>query len=251
MNRIACLFCCFVSTAMFAQESAEAPASGKKSLFETIAGGGPLMIILGLVLLLAIFLIIWCSLQTARGRFIPDSLVREVSERLRARDVPGAQEVLSGSNSVLSRSLSLALNKARPNHADANKDKVETLLVENLEAEESASGQSIQYLNVIATVSPMLGLFGTVIGMISAFDTISLGGMGKPELLAGDIGTALVTTAGGLAVGIPAMIAYYILKNRLNTRMVQTMQTASSLVDDLAGDERATPAESHFAHEHV
>ncbi|MGA1205320.1 MAG: MotA/TolQ/ExbB proton channel family protein [Opitutales bacterium] len=77
----------------------------------------------------------------------------------------------------------------------------------------------IQYLNVIATIAPMVGLLGTVSGMIGAFQTIATGGMGKPELLAGDIGEALITTATGLTIGIPAMIFYFILRNRLESRL--------------------------------
>jgi biopolymer transport protein ExbB len=77
----------------------------------------------------------------------------------------------------------------------------------------------IQYLNVIATIAPMVGLLGTVSGMIGAFQTIATGGMGKPELLAGDIGEALITTATGLTIGIPAMVFYFVLRNRLDARL--------------------------------
>jgi biopolymer transport protein ExbB len=77
----------------------------------------------------------------------------------------------------------------------------------------------IKYMNVIATIAPMVGLLGTVSGMIGAFQTIATGGMGKPELLAGDIGEALITTATGLTIGIPAMIFYFMLRNRLDARL--------------------------------
>ena len=77
----------------------------------------------------------------------------------------------------------------------------------------------LQYLNVIATIAPMVGLLGTVSGMIGAFQTIAPGGMGKPELLAGDIGEALITTATGLTIGIPAMLFYFVLRNRLDSRL--------------------------------
>jgi biopolymer transport protein ExbB len=77
----------------------------------------------------------------------------------------------------------------------------------------------------------MIGLLGTVSGMISAFQTIGRGGMGRPELLAGDIGEALITTATGLVIGIPAMIAYFILRNRLNNAMIATAQAGSELIE--------------------
>lgn len=87
-----------------------------------------------------------------------------------------------------------------------------------LEAIESRTNQWIQYLNVVATIAPMVGLLGTVSGMIGAFQTIASGGMGKPEKLAGDIGEALITTATGLTIGIPAMILFFVLRNRLDNR---------------------------------
>lgn len=87
-----------------------------------------------------------------------------------------------------------------------------------MESLEGGIAQWIQYLNVIATVAPMVGLLGTVSGMIGAFQTIAGGGMGKPEKLAGDIGEALITTATGLCIGIPAMIGFFALRNRLDNR---------------------------------
>jgi biopolymer transport protein ExbB len=143
---------------------------------------------------------------------------------------------LSSSSTVLSRSLQAGLQRARPEMADGNNSRVEASVAEALEHEENSVGQWINYLNVVATVAPMIGLLGTVSGMIGAFQTISRGGMGRPELLAGDIGQALITTAAGLVIGIPAMIAYFILRNRLDNSMMAVAQQASTLVDHLAGE---------------
>ncbi|MBC8190539.1 MAG: MotA/TolQ/ExbB proton channel family protein [Puniceicoccaceae bacterium] len=121
-------------------------------------------------------------------------------------------------------------------------EKAENLFIENLEAEENSVSQWVTYLNVVASVAPMIGLLGTVSGMISAFQTIGRGGMGRPELLAGDIGEALITTATGLVIGIPAMIAYFVLKNRLNTAMIATAQAGSEVLD--AKEEKAYTSSS-------
>jgi hypothetical protein len=88
-----------------------------------------------------------------------------------------------------------------------------------LDKHDASISSWIQYLNVIATVAPMVGLLGTVSGMIGAFQTIASGGMGKPERLAGDIGEALITTATGLTIGIPAMIFFFVLRNRLDSNL--------------------------------
>ena len=72
----------------------------------------------------------------------------------------------------------------------------------------------INYLSVIAVIAPMVGLLGTVSGMIKAFGNMASAGMGKPEVLADNISEALITTASGLIVGIPVMIIYFFFKNR-------------------------------------
>jgi biopolymer transport protein ExbB len=89
---------------------------------------------------------------------------------------------------------------------------------------------TVSYLSIIAVVAPMVGLLGTVSGMIKAFRAMALGGMGRPELLADNISEALVTTAGGLVVGIPAMIAYFIFKSRLMSQVAMMTRMGGDLV---------------------
>ncbi|MDQ8206037.1 MotA/TolQ/ExbB proton channel family protein [Coraliomargarita sp. SDUM461003] len=72
----------------------------------------------------------------------------------------------------------------------------------------------VQYLQVVASVSPMMGLLGTVSGMVKAFRNIAAQGLGKPELLANNISEALVTTASGLLIAIPALMCYFYFKNK-------------------------------------
>ena len=83
--------------------------------------------------------------------------------------------------------------------------------------------KSINYLSIIGGTAPMLGLLGTVSGMIKAFSVMSQGGMGDPSKLAGSIGEALITTATGLVIAIPAMIFYFVFKNNF----LKTMSTMS------------------------
>jgi len=84
----------------------------------------------------------------------------------------------------------------------------------------------INYLSIIGGTAPMLGLLGTVSGMIKAFSVISQGGMGDPGKLAGSIGEALITTATGLVIAIPAMMAYFVFKNNF----IKTLSTMGRLV---------------------
>lgn len=219
----------------FAAVGGEAAADGL-NLWGMLRQGGWAMYPLALCSMVMFFLIFYGYRETNRKKFLPDAAVPQLSQLLAHRDIHGALRLLTATPSVLSRALHVALQKARPDVEDANKPKIEGSLVESLDHEENSVGQWINYLNVVATVAPMIGLLGTVSGMIGAFQTIGRGGMGRPELLAGDIGEALITTATGLVIGIPAMIAYFVLRNRLDNAMLATSQTASLLVDRLAGE---------------
>ncbi|MEM0966627.1 MAG: MotA/TolQ/ExbB proton channel family protein [Verrucomicrobiota bacterium] len=214
---------------VFAQEAVE-PATNT-SLFGMIQQGGWAMFPLAGCSLVMFFLIIYSYLETRRKQFVPDSVIPQIRNSLASHDVETANQSLTASKTVLGRTLAPALLKLRNDKPNLNKEQVENLLLENLEAEENSVSQWVNYLNVVAAVAPMIGLLGTVSGMISAFQTIGEGGMGRPELLAGDIGEALITTATGLVIGIPAMIFYFILRNRLGHQMIQTTQTATELID--------------------
>lgn len=230
------LFLLFSPAFSWAADTAEVAAGEGLNLWGMLRQGGWAMYPLALASLVMFFLIFYGYRETARKKFVPDAALPRLSELLWARDVAGAAHLLHAAPSVLSRSLEGALSRARPEMQDANKAAVEANLVESLEHEENLVGQWINYLNVVATVAPMIGLLGTVSGMIGAFQTISRGGMGRPELLAGDIGQALITTATGLVIGIPAMIAFFILRNRLDNVMLAVSQASSLLVDQLAGE---------------
>lgn len=206
------------------------------SLWGLLKQGGWAMYPLGLTSLVMFFLIFYSYHETNRKKFIPEPLLPELSRLLLQRDVHRANELLQNSQTALGRSLVSALSRARTDLPDANKAIIEASLSESLEHAENSVAQWINYLNVVANIAPMIGLLGTVSGMIGAFQTISHGGMGRPELLAGDIGEALITTATGLIIGIPAMVAFFIFRNRLDNRMLAVSQTASLLVDQLAGE---------------
>lgn len=228
---------CLLALSAHAQEAAETVPESNTSLLGLLQQGGWAMFPLGLTALFMFFLIFYCWRETRLGRFVPVPLVQPLSEKLRVRDVDAARGLCTSFNSVLSRCLNGALNKARPEKADGNREKIEGSFMDNVEAEDGAIGQWINYLNVVAAVAPMIGLLGTVSGMISAFQTIGQVGMGDPSALAGDIGEALVTTATGLVIGIPAMVAYFIFRNRLNTNILKTIETGGNLIDELTENE--------------
>src|SRR6202041_3866416 len=86
-------------------------------------------------------------------------------------------------------------------------------------------------LGTIAGVSPLLGLLGTVTGIIKSFNAIQAGGMGDPRALSGGIAEALIATAAGLCVAIPALIAYRYLRGRVESFVVDMEKEAIKLTD--------------------
>jgi biopolymer transport protein ExbB len=94
-------------------------------------------------------------------------------------------------------------------------------------------GRYLNMLGTIAAISPLLGLYGTVLGMIQTFGAITTAGVGDASALAGGISVALLTTAFGLTVAIPAMILYRYLRGRVDGLVVEMEQEAIALVDAL------------------
>ncbi len=93
--------------------------------------------------------------------------------------------------------------------------------------------RNLPVLGTIASISPLFGLLGTVIGMISAFTTIALEGTGDPQQLAGGISQALLTTAGGLTIAIPCLIFYNLFDSWVNRYVIEIEQVSNEIVNQL------------------
>ena len=99
-------------------------------------------------------------------------------------------------------------------------------------------------LGTIAGVSPLLGLLGTVGGIIKAFNAINAGGVGDPRMLSGGIAQALITTAAGLCVAIPSLIAYRYLRGRVDRIVIEIEKDAIQLADALESAQAAAQADT-------
>ena len=231
---ISLLFFLALTPLLFAQE--EATAGDSLSLWGMIKQGGWAMYPLGACSLSMLFLIIHCWRETLRSKFVPAGAISSFEKQLSNGHTQETIQALKQSPTVLSRVMTEALSRAKMPMTDKNREKVEATIVDTLEGEENTISQWINYLNVIAAIAPMIGLLGTVSGMIGAFQSISSQGMGRPELFAGNIGEALITTATGLVIGIPSMVFFFVMRNRLNNAMLATIQTANSMMDYLGGE---------------
>ena len=117
------------------------------------------------------------------------------------------------------------------------KEAVEDALAEHGLREATLLRTRNSYLSVIGVVAPMIGLLGTVIGMIGAFAVLGTSGISNPQALAARIGEVLIATASGLFIAIPAFIAYYIFRNMSQKAIVIADDTVNSLVIDIPYEE--------------
>jgi len=189
--------------------------AGKTSLFELISQGGWAMIPLGATSMVMLFLFVQGLMltRTKRHRF-PPALRVVVDARGGGQAVePALASMREGlPDDTPARGVMEALQRQARRNRDHQS--LDDAVMEAADTVHDGNGQWIQYLNVVAAIAPMIGLLGTVSGMIGAFQKIGVTGMGKPEELAGNIGEALITTATGLVIAIPAMIAFFVLRNR-------------------------------------
>ena len=229
--RIFAFFLFLVPGVILAQEP-EATAEGL-NLWDMIKQGGWAMYPLGLCSISMLFLIIHCWRETKPNKFVPAVGLDQTETSMAEGNVEEALNQLTQVPTVLSRALVQSLGRLKLPLDSRKREKAEASLVEALEGEENTINQWITYLNVIAAVAPMIGLLGTVSGMIGAFQTMATSGMGRPELFAGNIGEALITTATGLVIGIPSMVSFFMMRNRMNNGMLASIQAANVLMDSL------------------
>jgi biopolymer transport protein ExbB len=197
-------------------------------MWEIVKAGGPFMapIILCSIALVGIVLERLWTLQ--RKRVLPQELIKKVSDLVERNQVnPKVIEALE-KNSPLGRVLAAALAN-RHRGREIMMERVEDVgrhVVHELE-------RFVNSVGTIASISPLLGLLGTVTGIISAFNAVMLGGMGDPRMLAGGISEALICTAGGLTVAIPAYIAHRYLRGKVERIVVDMEKIAVTFADSL------------------
>ena len=169
---------------------------------------GPLFVLISIVF---VTLTIMNWLAISRNAIVPPEMIEQFQEKMASKEYQEAYEIAKNSDSTLGRILSVGLIKMSDNVAVA-----EQAMNDAAEEEIMTLEHRLSYLGTIASVSPMVGLLGTVWGMIDAFKVIAFsGGPPQASALAGGISLALVTTQIGLLIAIPALVLFEIFKNRL------------------------------------
>ena len=226
-------------------ESGEGNIIASRRLLEVVRNGGPLMIPIGICSFILLIFVFERAISLRKGRIIPRPFVKRFLEQLR--------------DGALDREEALARCEKESSHiagvfaAGVRKWGKPSVEVEQavLDAGERVSNDLRKYMrliNGIGTVTPLLGLLGTVLGMIQAFDAIAAVDptQADPKLLiATGISQALLTTAAGMSVAIPAIIAYLYFTGRVDQRVIEIDALGQQLVAEISGEaleqNRTTP----------
>ena len=218
-----------------AGSEAPAPAPTKVTLWGMIKTGGWAMWPLGLCSVGVVTMIVLCTRMVSRKNLLPAGVVVPLRAAAQQRDVGQMYSLARATPCLFTNGLIPGLRKINPEDPAASKPDMEGAIAEAVGREEAQVSFWINFLSLFASISPMIGLLGTVSGMIGAFQKIGTGGMGKPELLAGNIGEALITTATGLIIAVPAIFAFFIFRNNLSRIVRDAESEYSALIDGLTG----------------
>jgi biopolymer transport protein ExbB len=194
-------------------------------MFEIVKSGGIVMVPIILCSILGVAITLE-RLWTLRGqRVVPEELTDKIWQWVENRALSDKQLMALQQHSPLGRVLAAGL---------ANRHRDRVVMMEAIEdAGRHVMHDLERYLNTLATIasiSPLLGLLGTVTGMIRTFKAITIAGIGNPTAMASGIAEALITTAAGLIVAIPAFVAYRYLRGKVDALVIDMEKESLKLV---------------------
>jgi biopolymer transport protein ExbB len=208
--------------------AASSAPGATKSLWQMITEGGLVMIPIGALSIATVYLIIDGSIRTGRKKLAPLEHVKRIQNLFQQGDYVGAYQYCKKNRSALTNVLRVGISLL-----GEGKQIAEEGMLSELAKENSHLQTWISYLSVIGVCSPMIGLLGTVTGMIRAFATLGSSGIGDPSSLSSAIGEVLTATASGLFIAIPAFVSYYIFRNRTQQVIVYADDKVSRLLEDI------------------
>jgi len=194
-------------------------------MFEIVEAGGPVMVPIILCSIVAVAIIIERLWTLRQQRVVPAELTDKVWQWIENRTLSDKQIRALELHSPLGRILAAGIS---------NRHRDRAVMIESIEdAGRHVTHDLERYLGMlgpIAAVSPLLGLLGTVVGMIRTFKAITIAGVGDPTAMAGGIAEALITTAAGLIIAVPALMAYRYLRGRVDSLVIRMEKESLKLV---------------------
>ncbi|VAW86722.1 MotA/TolQ/ExbB proton channel family protein [hydrothermal vent metagenome] len=204
-------------------------------MLEIIKSGGWLMWPIMLCSVLAMALIGERLWALRKSRIIPEHLVAQIWGWKKAKQLDAEKVITLRKSSALGAVLAAGL---------VNMEHSREVMKESIEESGRHVAHSLERylttLGTIASITPLLGLLGTVVGMIKVFNAILHEGVGDPNVLAGGISEALITTAAGLSVAIPTLIFYRYFRGKIDALVVEMEQESIKLVEVIHGEREAS-----------
>lgn len=214
-------------------ETAAAAAADKTNLWTLLKQGGWAMFPLGAFSFFMVALIIQNFISLRAKTLLHTEQMPELLELMLQKKCKTALIYCRKHPSMFSNTFGAGLERCLDGEEEIDFQKVKESVEEASVEQMTKLMKPIDYLSIIGASSPMLGLLGTVSGMIKAFHTMGSQGMGKPELLAANIGEALITTATGLVIAIPAMFFFFYFKKGFQKTLATLGRNIGFLFDAL------------------
>lgn len=200
------------------------------TLFDLLKAGGWIMIVLGVLSVLALALVIYFAFTITQRSLVPRDMMSQIRHFLRDQRYEDIARLCRRSKGMFGKVILAGITRGAedPSTAAATMEAVGRREAESLM-------RKVRYLSDISTVAPMLGILGTVLGMIRAFNFIAFDiSVVKPVALASAVAQALVTTAAGLIVAIPCMGFYFYFRGKLQSLIGEMEEVAVEISDQLA-----------------
>lgn len=205
-------------------------------MWEIVTAGGWLMAPIILCSVVALAIVADRLFHLRRSRVVPPDLVTDTLRLAGSRQLTSEKLQALREGSPLGRVLAAGLAQ----HG-GDREAMTTAIEEVGGHVAHDLGRYLNALGTIAAITPLLGLLGTVIGMISVFTHITAVGVGNASQLAGGISQALITTAGGLSVAVPALVFYRHFRARVETLVIEMEREALRLIDVMHGRQQQAP----------
>jgi biopolymer transport protein ExbB len=199
-------------------------------LQQFVVAGGPIVwFVLIPMSVVMVYLVVEYSLTIRRKKLFPSGAGDQIVQTIRNSGVGRLQATADDNTDMVSKAVTRAVV-----HGRGDRFRVRNLVFESLEEQALVLVRRIEWLNLIGSVSPMVGLFGTVFGMIRVFNGIvATGGQSQPAQLAGGISVALVTTFWGLVIAIPALGIHGIFRNRIEILLSESTAEAEDVLPEI------------------
>ena len=199
-----------------------------------------MMHLIALCSIAAMALSVFCYVTYRKTRMLPPGVVEKLNALLSHKNLEEAYRCCQNHPGPLTMALSSALTKANYERDMYNKTAMENAIADECFRAETKMMSTVNYLNTLAVLAPMIGLLGTVSGMISSFSALTAGKAEASDLAKG-IGEALVATGGGLLLAIPSMFLYFAFRGLIASNMADVHATLSHMLDRFTGEAHGTP----------